>query len=155
MYYLYCNKCNNLFNPEYANKDVNVCPLSECNANSLVELDELIAYSIKELNVLGYITDCCCSGHISDIKNNYFGGYILFDKYYALIEDIVNKYLSHNLIFKHFDNGIKSELRWELRFKDEYIENNINIPPDYRLITEFIDAINQLIHHLKTNKTLV
>ena len=145
--FFYCTNCNNLFNPELIEN--RLCPVEGCRANELVELDELIAYQVRELNLLGYETDCCCSGHIRDIKNNFCGSYILFNRYYEIIDDIVKKYLSDNIEFKHFENGIKGELRWELRFKESYIEDTIGIPPDYRLIVEYVDLLNKLINHLK------
>ena len=108
-----------------------------CRANELVEIDEFIAYQIQSLNALGFETDCCCAGHI------------LFARYYEQIEDVTKKYLSDGLEYKRFENGLPNELRWELRFKDSYVEEQIGIPPDYRLITEFVDELNKLIARLE------
>lgn len=145
--FLYCTNCNNLFITELIKEQV--CPIAGCRANSLVELDELIAYQIRELNILGYETDCCCSGHIQDIKDGFCGAYILFLHKEPIIRDIVKKYLSDYIIYKPFKSGLNNETRWILQFKEEYIEEVIGIGPDYKLITEFIDEVNKLIYHLK------
>lgn len=147
MNYLYCTNCNNLFNPEYIKH--NLCPVEGCRANELVEIDEFIAYQIQRLNALGFETDCCCAGHIRDIKDGFSGSYILFARYYEQIEDVTKKYLSDGLEYKRFENGLPNELRWEFRFKDSYVEEQIGIPPDYRLITEFVDELNKLIQRLE------
>ena len=146
MNFLYCTNCNNLFNPEYITES-RLCPVEGCRGNELVELDEFIAYQIQRLNVLGFETDCCCSGHIRDIKCGISNSYILFARYYEQIEDVVKKYLSDGLEYKKF--GFVDDLRWELRFKDSYVEEQIGIPPDYRLITEFVDELNKLIQRLE------
>lgn len=143
MEYKYCSKCNNLFLPEYVNE---MCPIAGCD-NTLVDLDELIAYQIKELNRMGYITDCCCSGHIRDIKMGYCGAYILFKEYNETIEAVVNKYLD-NIEYRAFVTDLPNESRWDFRFSEEYVEKRVGIPPDYGLIVEFIDCVNQLIKYL-------
>lgn len=147
MNYLYCNRCNNLFFPEYAKE---MCPIAGCD-NSLVEIDELIAYQVQELNRLGYYTDCCCSGHIRDIKAGYCGAYILFTNYEETIEDVVKKYLEH-IEYKPFVSGLDGEKRWDFRFREDYVNKCVGIPPEHLLITEFIDCLNQLIRHLKVGQ---
>ena len=145
-YYLYCNLCHTLFNPEYLTSQV--CPIQGCKANALIELDELIAYQIRELNKMGYITDCCCSGHIRDIKDGFSGSYILFATHNESIEDVVKKYLSDYIEYKPFKSGLEGERRWELRFRDAWVEENIGAYPDYYLIIAFVDELNKLIHYL-------
>jgi hypothetical protein len=51
-----------------------ICPKVSCDSG-VVELDELIAPTIIELNKKGYITQYCCGGHW---YNSLFSAYIMF-----------------------------------------------------------------------------
>ena len=63
-----CNVCHDLYSVKdirFEPKDiweVGECPKYGCYG-TLVEIDEMIAPMIRELNNKGYITDFCCSGH--------------------------------------------------------------------------------------------
>lgn len=146
---LYCSKCNNLFNPEYIYHEAETmrCPIVECQGNAIFEIDELIVYQVRELNKMGYITDCSCSGHIQEVKAGYCGSYILFKKYYNIIENVVKKYLDDGIKFEEFTEG-----RWMLKFTDDYVETHVGIPPDYTLLIAFVDMLNKLIHHLRSGR---
>ncbi len=50
------------------------CPKTSCTGE-LIEVDELILPTIKILNMKGYLTKYCCSGHWSDQHPQ---GYIMF-----------------------------------------------------------------------------
>jgi len=59
------------------NDDYNYkCPSYKCGDMNVVEIDDLIMPIIKELNIKGYITRYCCSGHYYEDNTN---TYISFD----------------------------------------------------------------------------
>jgi hypothetical protein len=69
-----CFKCNTLFERHFDIGLIKVCPVKDCYGD-VVEIDDNIFYTIQTLNIKGYITQHCCSGHL-------WGGspYILFDE---------------------------------------------------------------------------
>lgn len=62
-----CMNCNDMYDVQFlirANQNGYgyICPKKDCDG-AVIELDELIAPTIIELNNKGYYTRFCCSGH--------------------------------------------------------------------------------------------
>lgn len=55
-----------------------------CKNKKSFECDELMVHIIKSLNLKGYKTEYCCSGHVysENYDTSYIGTYILFNKLY-------------------------------------------------------------------------
>lgn len=88
--YLMCPSCGQVY---YANmiqpavelgKLVTWCPNYDCEGAELFTIDELMIRAVSELNMLGYRTRYCCSGHqrceTNDKADRY--GYIMFAEDY-------------------------------------------------------------------------
>lgn len=58
----------------------NQCPRADCNNFGLFEIDDLILPIIRILNIKGYVTQYCCSGHGYDNSRN---TYISFNEEFA------------------------------------------------------------------------
>ena len=84
--YLFCPVCFNVYfanqiTPMWENgKPYMYCPSAMCGAHKeLATIDELMIKPIQNLNIKGYRTQYCCSGH--ERRRTYDRrGYILFDK---------------------------------------------------------------------------
>ena len=75
---LLCLKCGEIYDKGLKplnEEEYNFCPKSSC-IGEIVEVDEMILPVIRILNLKGYRTKFCCSGHPEKKKPN---GYILFD----------------------------------------------------------------------------
>ena len=75
-----CMGCNEMYDVQFlirVNRDGYdyICPKKGCDG-SVIELDELIAPTIIELNNKGYYTRYCCSGHW--YSNEHTATYIAF-----------------------------------------------------------------------------
>lgn len=55
-----CNKCFEIYNLDTSRECKN------CSHGELIQVDELLVTTIKTLNIKGYTTLSCCSGHCSD-----------------------------------------------------------------------------------------
>ena len=79
-----CLKCGEVYNesfqPPPKSKNYIFCPKSSC-IGKVVEVDELMIPTIKELNSKGYKTAFCCSGHLFEPASDC---YIKFES----IEDV-------------------------------------------------------------------
>lgn len=63
-----CLKCYEEFNKEGLDITKHIgynyrCPVASCGGYTVAEIDDLILPIIRELNLKGYITKYCCSGH--------------------------------------------------------------------------------------------
>ena len=75
------------------------CPSIHCGDLEVVEVDDSIMSTIKELNKKGYITKFCCSGHSYEDNTN---TYISFDS------DAVPSTLPNDFILEDMDYYIKN-----------------------------------------------
>lgn len=55
------------------------CPNKKCGDLNLIEIDDLILPIIKLLNIKGYRTTYCCSGHAYENEINCANTYIVFN----------------------------------------------------------------------------
>lgn len=145
MRYMYCDKCHNLFNEELIAKGnfIRCCPVVSCGSNEIVELDELLARSVQQLNKMGYKTVACCQGHIQEIVDGFCGSYIMFDKWYDKIAyEVANARFGANVEYCPW--GDKGESH--LHFKDEYVKKALP-GVGYGLVVEFSELVTQLVWH--------
>lgn len=57
-----CMECYSIYDSDLINKERRICPDPRCYGD-LAEIDELMIPIIALLNMKGYITKYCCSGH--------------------------------------------------------------------------------------------
>lgn len=79
------------------------CPSIHCGDLSVVEIDDLMMSTIKELNKKGYITKFCCSGHSYE-KNT--------DTYISFNSDTVPSTLPSGFILEDMDYHIKNNFSY-------------------------------------------
>lgn len=114
-----CMSCNevykaNLVTKTFEHSEINYCPKENCSG-SVIELDELIAPTIIELNNKGYVTIYCCAGHwYDDLCNAYI--YFLNNNY---VPKEIPKYFN---LEKHGDvaHTIRSRFNEQTDFKSKY-----------------------------------
>lgn len=111
---LVCDDCWQLYNGNHGVLEAGQpCPKRDCGGE-LADIDELLLPAIQLLNVKGYFTESCCSGHFYEYPHE--SAYITF-------EDFVDK--------KHFqtmpkgfhidkDYSDKVVIRRGLKGEDEY-----------------------------------
>lgn len=136
-YLLFCESCNNLFNPLFIKNKNRYCPICLSSFNKLVEIDDYLAPIIKELNLLGYKTISSCIGHYLDKLNENNNMYIMFNDKYPIIVDII-KSNNYKFIIEYIDNKL--------------IIRSLNYLLGLSNSVEFINELNKLISSLQIIK---
>lgn len=90
--FYYCHNCDTIYGSFFKADESSYstpCPKVDC-CGQVFEVDELMLPTIRLLNLKGYMTDFCCSGHWTE---HYVSSYV---KFYELDED-TKDYLQSNL----------------------------------------------------------
>lgn len=89
--YYMCDECYEIFDGDYLNHNYGnnygrPCPIASCEG-TVFEIDELMIEPIRILNLKGYSTQFCCSGHAFSPDRKTFG-YIKFHSFVELPESV-------------------------------------------------------------------
>lgn len=149
---------------EYTSGDVSLC--KDSHIDSIIDIDENIAWDIFNLNKAGYKTRFSCAGHP---YNKYTSFYVSFDKDYDDIQKYFNEYnpeyleLEKDQYFYYRDdedkclglmnqNDVSVETKDNFVFIDKYayiIRSKYKgmIDDMYKEIYTSIDDANAMIYH--------
>ena len=119
---------------EIYDRDLGHCPKSICNC-MVAEIDELMIPTIKLLNLKGYITEFCCSGHPYDDGCTS----------YVLLDNIMTSILGEELI-----EEIKRTLpaSWKIEIDEQ---NRIHFSHEIRMDENCKNVIETYEDILKAN----
>lgn len=115
---------------EIYDRDLDRCPKSICSG-MVVEIDELMIPAIKFLNIKGYMTEFCCSGHPYDDGCT---SYVLLDS------------ITTGILGAEFIEKIKSMLpqSWSMEIDEQnriHFSHEIKMDEDCKNVTETYEDI--------------
>ena len=134
-----CMTCYEMYDTQFlirVNRDGYdyICPKKDCDG-SVIELDELIAPTILELNNKGYYTRFCCSGHW--YSTEHIATYIAFNNIDCVPDEIPEG-------FKLDASGVTMRLSNDEEVSDDLIER-------FRKVNEINSVLLEWAKRLEVN----